>query len=434
LKTNLPVEEYMGRLKALLPRFLKWEYTGLCLLVLIVLILHLATLMHPSAPIFDEQYYIPDARSILQGSGSERIEHPPLGKLIVAGGILIFGDNPFGWRIFSVLFGLACIVFFYLICRQLKLSPRASFLATFLLALENLSFVQASVAMLDVYSLAFMLASFWLYLKGRHTLAGVSVGLAALAKLTGALALPVIVLHWLFTSRQKPWRFLLSMLMAPAAFLLLMPMFDLTIWHRFVNPFSELGAMWRASSLATFAAYPSPMLSRPWDWLLRPEILTYWVDPHYVGMISPDIWILIIPIILYSVYKALKGSSAAVLALAWLSGTYLFWIAASLISDRISYIFYFYPTIGAVCLGLGLWSERIFRGGAQNHWAKVTRLAIPLYLLIHLAAFVVLAPVSYWWKLPGCVLLYILARYELSVEPGNLGGQLPQPRVSPAAA
>ena len=42
-----------------------------------------------------------------------------------------------------------------------------SFLATFLLSLENLSFVQASIAMLDVYSLAFMLLPFWLYLKGR---------------------------------------------------------------------------------------------------------------------------------------------------------------------------------------------------------------------------------------------------------------------------
>ena len=177
----------MRRIKVWVSRFLAWEYAGLCLLVLLVLVLHLAAILRPDAPVFDEQYYVPDARSILQGTGSERIEHPPLGKLVITGGITLFGDNPFGWRIMSVLFGLACIVFFYLICRKLTLSKRASFLATFILALENLSFVQAGVAMLDVFSLAFMLLAFWLYLRKQNALAGVSVGLATLVKLTGAL-------------------------------------------------------------------------------------------------------------------------------------------------------------------------------------------------------------------------------------------------------
>ena len=148
-------------IKQLLRRFLACEYAGLCLLVLLVLALHLAAILRPDAPVFDEQYYVPDARSILQGDGSERIEHPPLGKLIITSGVALFGDNPFGWRIMSVLFGLACIVFFYLICRSLRLSQRASFLATFILALENLSFVQAGIAMLDVFSLSLMLAAFW---------------------------------------------------------------------------------------------------------------------------------------------------------------------------------------------------------------------------------------------------------------------------------
>ena len=32
-------------------------------------------------------------------------EHPPLGKMLIAAGSLLFGDNPLGWRAASVLAG-----------------------------------------------------------------------------------------------------------------------------------------------------------------------------------------------------------------------------------------------------------------------------------------------------------------------------------------
>jgi predicted membrane-bound dolichyl-phosphate-mannose-protein mannosyltransferase len=408
----------LKRVKKVLSRFLEWEYAGLCLLVLLVLVLHLALILRPGTPVFDEQYYVPDARSILQGTGSERIEHPPLGKLIIAGGMAIFGDNPFGWRIMSVFFGLACVVLFYLICRRLKLSKRASFLATFILALENLSFIQAGIAMLDVFSLAFTLAAFWLYLKNRHVLSAAAVGLAALVKLTGLLALPVIVLYWLLASRKSALRFSISMLAAPAIFFILMPVLDLAIWHKWLNPLHQLSVMFNASSTATFAAYPSPMLSRPWDWVLRPEILTYWTDPQYVGMISPDLWVLIVPVMLYAFYRAAKKNIAAIFSAVWFICLYVLWIPFSLISDRISYVYYFYPAIGAVCLGIGVWADVMFAGSKAGRPAWLERLVIPVFVLAHLAAFAVLAPVSYWWKVPCCVALYILARYELS-SPAN---------------
>ena len=306
----------MEIVKKILRRLDKWEYTGLCLLVLITLVMHFSTIMQPNEPVFDEQYYVTDARHILQGEGTWHIEHPPLGKLFIAFGMFLFGDNPFGWRFFSVLFGAICIVLFYLVCRKLGMSSKSSFLATFLLSLENLSFVQASVAMLDVYSLAFMLGSFWLYLKGRYLISGLSIGLSALAKLSGALALPVILLHWFFSKRVHPMKFLSSMLLAPVSFLVLMPLFELIIWrnaswHPSFNPIVQTGTMLRVSSMSTFARYPSEMLSRPWDWIIHPEILTYWIDPHYIAMISPSIWALIIPVVLYITFRAVKHPTAS---------------------------------------------------------------------------------------------------------------------------
>ncbi|HEY93256.1 MAG TPA: phospholipid carrier-dependent glycosyltransferase [Dehalococcoidia bacterium] len=413
----------------------RWEYTGLCLLVLLTLVMQFSTIMQPNEPVFDEQYYITDARHILQGEGTARTEHPPLGKLFVTFGMFLFGDNPFGWRFFSVLFGAVCIVLFYLICRRLAMSKESSLLAAFLLSLENLCFIQASVAMLDVYSLAFMLGSFWLYLKGRYLLSGISVGLSVLAKLSGALALPVILLHWFFTNRARPRKFLSSMLLAPASFFLLMPLLNLIIWrnaswHPSFNPIEQTQTMLRISSMSTFAQYPSEMLSRPWDWILQPKILTYWVDPHYVAMISPSIWALIIPVVLYITFRAIKGNSVALFSLLWFASTYLIWIPVSLITDRISYIFYFYPTIGAICIGLALGLSQlcdIGRTGQMGRLRRVARLAIPGFLLLHLAAFIILTPVSYWWKLPACVALYILARLFLKMDKSpSLEGQYSQ--------
>jgi len=408
----------MEIVRKILRRLGTWEYTWLCLLVLIILIMHFSTIMQPNEPVFDEKFYVTDARHILAGEGSARIEHPPLGKLFIVSGIFLFGDNPLGWRFFSVLFGAICIVLFYLICRQLSMPRESSFLATFLLSLENLSFVQAGVAMLDVYSLTFALCSFWLYLKGKYLASGVSIGLSVLAKLNGALALPVILLHWILTSRAHPRKFLTSMLSAPASFLLLMPLFDFAIWHKLLNPIEQTGTMLKVTSLSTFASSSCPeMLSRPWDWVLRPEILTYWIDPHYIAMISPSVWAVIIPAVFYLVFRAIKGSSAAIFGLSWFVATYLIWIPASLITDRISYIYYFYTAIGSICLGLALGLcqlNNISRSGQTSRLRKISRLVIPVYLLLHLAAFVILVPVSCWWKVPASVAAYVLARHVLA--------------------
>ena len=112
----------------------RWDYSVLCLMVLIIQVLHFSVIMQPNEPLFDEIHYIEDARIIIDGDGTQRLEHPPLGKLFIVAGMQLFGDNPFGWRFFPILFGAAGIVFMYLICRRLNLSKRVSYLAVFLLA------------------------------------------------------------------------------------------------------------------------------------------------------------------------------------------------------------------------------------------------------------------------------------------------------------
>ena len=373
-----------------------WEYFWLCLLVVLVLALHFSTIMQPTQLVFDEQYYVEDARSILQGQDTLYPEHPPLGKLTIAAGILLFGDNPLGWRFFSVIFGALGIALFYLICRKLAMSKEATFLATFLLAVENLTFVQASVAMLDVYSLTFMLGSFLLYLQGRYKLSGVSVGLGGLAKLSGALAFPAIFLHWLFTRRANFRRIFTMMLLAPISFLTLMPLFDFAVWGRWLNPITRVETMLSLSGRLTFANTDYVALSRPWDWILHPEVMTYWGEPHYIAAISFTIWALIIPSVVYMVFRAARSNDAAIFGLLWFASTYLFWIPVSCITDRISFVYYFYPTVGAICIGLGLGLSQLWgiwqtRRTGKLRW--VAGVAVSGYLLLHIIVFVILSPV-----------------------------------------
>jgi len=382
--------------RQMLHRLGRWEYIWLCLLVIVILALHFSTIMQPAEPVFDEEHYVTDARSILQGEGTLRLEHPPLGKLLITFGIFLFGDNPLGWRFFSILFGAVCIVFFYLVCRQLAMPKRASLLATFLLALDNLSFVQASVAMLDVYSLAFMLVSFWLYLKGRYLISGVSIGLSALAKLSGALALPAILLHWLLARRTHPWQFVISMLLAPVSFLLLMPLCDFVIFRQFVNPIARILTMQDLLGSLTFITAAHESASRPWDWILGIAIVPYWYQPDYLGAISFTIWALIIPSVLYMIFRAVRHSDAGIFGVSWFAGTYLTWIPVSIITDRISFAYYFYPTVGAICIGLGLGLSKlvgIWNEGKRGKMRWVALLAAVAYLLIHMSFFVILSPV-----------------------------------------
>jgi len=60
----------MEEIKRLLQRLGNWQYTELCLIVLLTLVMHFSIIMQPDEPAFDEKYYITDARYILDGKGT----------------------------------------------------------------------------------------------------------------------------------------------------------------------------------------------------------------------------------------------------------------------------------------------------------------------------------------------------------------------------
>jgi len=385
-------------IKDKLYRLYKWEYFFLCVIVIATLIMHFCIVTRPTDLILDEQHYIKDARNIVENHESLRGEHPPLAKLIIVAGIKTFGDNPWGWRVFPILFGTVSIVLFYFLCRRLNMSPTASNIAAFLLAFENLTFLQASVAMLDVFCLTFMLAAFLLYVNRRYINSGIAVGLSALAKLNGALALPVIFIHWIFSRQGRSRGIIFTILFSILSFVELMILFEYIIAQRVtssLDPFLRIKDMLSLSGSLTFATVTHPYASHPWDWLISYKPMAYWYMPHYTAAISFTIWALIIPTFAYLVYKAVKRDEAGLFGLAWFAGTYLIWIPVTLITDRVNYIYYFYPAVGAICIGVALGLSRlidIFRNRPSGK-LKWTALSVVIFILfMHLVSFLILSP------------------------------------------
>src|SRR5688572_2680352 len=95
-----------ARLKALQTR----PYLVALLLGLAAQMLFTVHLDRPSRIMFDEVHYVPAAQALLALEGPRNIEHPLVGKELIGAGIVLFGDNPFGWRAFTTLAGTATVL------------------------------------------------------------------------------------------------------------------------------------------------------------------------------------------------------------------------------------------------------------------------------------------------------------------------------------
>lgn len=107
--------------------------------------------------VFDEHSYIPAANGYATGVNLEP-SHPPLAKLILAGGIQALGDNPWGWRIASAVAGALILVLVYILTWKLSHEILAAVAATLFSAVNGLLFVLARAGMLDAIAVMFLLA------------------------------------------------------------------------------------------------------------------------------------------------------------------------------------------------------------------------------------------------------------------------------------
>ena len=94
-------------------------------------------------------------------------------------------------------------------------------------------------------------------------------------------------------------------------------------------------------------------MSRPWEWVFNLEIMPYWYGPHYIGLVSFPVWALIVPIVIYTAFRSIKRDTAALFSIASFIAVYVIWIPLDIVTNRITFIFYFLPAVPGICLGLG---------------------------------------------------------------------------------
>ena len=112
----------------------------------------------PHRLVFDEIHYVGAARVLRTLSHATNIEHPLMGKTLIAAGMMMFGDDALGWRALSTIAGTAVVVgAFWLLWLTFGRLRTAAFGAALVL-LNFTVFVQARIAMLDGFMAAFVVA------------------------------------------------------------------------------------------------------------------------------------------------------------------------------------------------------------------------------------------------------------------------------------
>lgn len=149
-------------------------------------------LAHPNAIVFDETYYAKDAysylyfgyernweeganQSFVDGAPSglletpEYVVHPPVGKWMIALGMMIFGDdNPLGWRFGAAVTGVLSIALVMVATWLLFRSVAVVSIAGLLISVDGLHFVQSRLALLDIFLMFWLLAAFVCLLLDRQ--------------------------------------------------------------------------------------------------------------------------------------------------------------------------------------------------------------------------------------------------------------------------
>ena len=188
--------------------------------VIIFLVAHLVLLVGITTPdkfVFDEVHYVPAARQMLEPvmpSPMLNPMHPPLAKQIMALSIRAFGDNPLGWRYGGTLFGALAIVAIYLCGLALFRRHEPAIAASLIAFFNQMLFVMARTAMLDIFALTFALFGIASFLFGfrqarphlAFALAGLAFGFAAACKWSGLFPFATSIVIVAAIRLMQGWR------------------------------------------------------------------------------------------------------------------------------------------------------------------------------------------------------------------------------------
>ncbi|MDB5706836.1 MAG: dolichyl-phosphate-mannose--protein mannosyltransferase [Sphingomonas bacterium] len=380
-------------------------YRAAAIIGLVAQLLFTIRLAVPHKLVFDEVHYVPAARVLLELSGPRNIEHPLLGKELIALGIMLFGDNSFGWRIMSTFAATAVVLGIFAIAWMLFGKLRTATMASLFVLLNITVFIQARIAMLDGFMAAFVVmgiaALLWAMrappekVWRRWLLGSFLLGLAVAAKWAAApfIAYAAVALIWirlrdarmrkrsvyaaLNPGDQAYWPGLPVVPALIALGVVSIATYCLTFWPAFYYaqfPLTREGFV--AFQMRMYAAQtqvlPPHTYQSSWpSWPLMIRPIWYLYEP--VDGAMRGILLIGNPAILWGgliavaacLYAWVRDGSMKLLAVAglWI-GSYAMWI---LIPKSIGFFYYYYLPSIFLALPLAGAFDR-FRTGRWKHW------------------------------------------------------------------
>jgi dolichyl-phosphate-mannose--protein O-mannosyl transferase len=269
------------------------------LIAIAAFLVRIINLGSPKGLVFDEVYYVDGARDLLKygvevsGSDPEFIVHPPVGKWLIASGIKLFGDNEFGWRFASAVFGTLLILLFARLVHVLFYSPWLTALGAVLMALDGLLLVHSRTALLDLFLTFFTLLGVFLWHRNRHIWAGIAFGLAIGCKWSAIYFVAIIGLIAVYRVLiAHDIRKTLKPIAAKFAQYGLIPVFVYTLtWTGWFLSDRGWSRGWSNNPLSSWIHYHSEMLNfhtgltdshpyeaNPWSWLIMGRPTSFFYD------------------------------------------------------------------------------------------------------------------------------------------------------------
>ena len=193
-------------------------------LVVLTALAGLTRLWHlftPNVVVFDELHFERHAGHYLAGTHYFDV-HPPLGKLLfaaeaklfgISASTLLAGEPAVSLRVLPAVLGALFVPLIYVLCRQLGAARRVALLASFAILCENALLVDVRFSFLESFLMCFGLSAIVLYLAARTAggatrwmllaMSALLAGSAISVKWTGASALGMILVTWLFDARAS---------------------------------------------------------------------------------------------------------------------------------------------------------------------------------------------------------------------------------------
>jgi dolichyl-phosphate-mannose--protein O-mannosyl transferase len=379
------------------------RFTPVQMALLLALVAELLFAVHVGQPnklMFDEIYYVPAGRDVFGMIAPANEEHPLFAKWLIGLSTSLFGDNPVGWRTLSTVAGTTTVVAIYAIALRLFGEVRTAATAAVLAMLNQMLFIQARIATLDVFAGAFLFAAIavlaWGYGGTRRWLvgAGLCIGLAVGCKwstLPFAALLGLAVLwgwrrQWLRAGVTFGLAALLAYFatFAPALFYATSPM-----------KLDQLFA-WQAHmyDLQTRPLAHHTYQSTPWQWPLITRPIWYLYEP--VEGVQRGVLLVGNPAIMWGglvalaacLWDGLKERKAGLLIPAAL---YIFaqgiWIA---IPKKIGFYYYYYFPGLFLTLLLAAAFHHYYR--REDRWLPATFIALSFGLFVYFYPIISAAP------------------------------------------